>query len=149
VRRGAWLASATALASIAVAGCGGGALSMSELRTQATRVCLVADTATGRIPTPASPNATDPFLRRGIAVLAPELAQLRALKAPSDVADVYSTALLAFSRKLNALKSALHGLDRGADPVSAVQGLQHRLGPIESAEDGAWQALQIPACVNR
>jgi hypothetical protein len=149
VRRGALLAGAVSLASFVVSGCGAGTLSMSDLRTQATHVCVSAQAQTSRIPTPASPAAADAFLRQGVRVLSPELVALRALKPPASIAEVYSTALLAFSRKLGALSGTLNRLGRGADPVGAVQMLEHRLAPIESAEDGAWQALQIPACVNR
>ncbi len=148
MRRGALLACVTALAS-AVGGCGSGQLSMSALRDQATQVCVTAATQTGRIPAPASPAGAGTFLRRGVQALTPELAQLRALKPSSDVADVYSTALLAFSHELSLLSDAVRGLDRGADPVSTIRALQRRLAPLESAEDGAWQALQIPACLNR
>jgi hypothetical protein len=33
--------------------------------------------------------------------------------------------------------------------VSAVETLQQRLTPLEAQEDGAWRALEIPACLNR
>jgi hypothetical protein len=149
LRRRALVAGAGAFAAFVVCGCGGGPLSIGDLRAQATRECLNAQVQTSRIPTPTSPAAADGFLRQGVRVLSPELVALRALKPPSGVADVYSTALLAFSHKLGELNGTVSGLEQGADPVGAMHALQHRLAPIESAEDGAWQTLQIPACLNR
>lgn len=132
-----------------LAGCGSSQLSASDLRTEATRVCVTASQATSRIPNPKSPTDANAFLEQGIAVLRPELAGLKALSPPSDLAQVYGISLHAFSRKLGALDATVRGLDSGADPVTAVQSLQKRLTPLESEEDGAWTALQIPACLNR
>lgn len=139
-----------ALATLAVAGCGGGgALSMAQLRDRATQICGTAARESAAIPAPAVPARTEPFLRRGTTVLGPELEKLHALKPPSDVADVYATAVRAFSLKLEALNRTLRGIERGDDPVGSIKSLQQRLSPIESSEDGAWRALEIPACLNR
>jgi hypothetical protein len=137
------------LALLGLSGCGSKPLSSSQLVTQGTRVCARAGQLTDVIAVPHTPAGTAAFLRRGIAVLTPELVALKALRPPTDVADVYSTAIDSFSQKLAALKATLHDLNRGQDPVAALQGLQRRLAPIESSENGAWQALQLPACLNR
>jgi hypothetical protein len=135
--------------ALAVAGCGSSQLSASDLRTNAMRLCATANQATGRIPSPKSPAGAGTFLKQGIAVMRPELASLEALSPPSDLAQVYGISTHAFAGKLHALDAAVRRLDRGADPVPAVQSLQRRLAPLESEENGAWQALQIPACLNR
>ena len=122
---------------------------MGELRSRATHLCELAGVQTDRIVPPGTPGATITYLRRGAAILTPELKQLRTLQPPTEVADVYSTAMIAFSQKLGALTDAVHRLGRGTDPVAGLQVLQRRLGPLESEENGAWQALQIPACENR
>ena len=98
---------------------------------------------------PVIPAATTAFLTRGVTVLSPELTALRGLKPPADAANAYGTALGEFDAKLGALNHAIYGLGHGGDPVNAIRGLQHQLGHIEAREDGAWRALQIPACVNR
>lgn len=139
------------LAAVLLAGCGGSdRLSDSQLRTQATTICTQATRQTDRIATPTSPAGGMQFVNRGIAVFTPELTKLRLLKPPKDdVADVYQTSLKAFSQKLHALRTAQHEMKTGANPVTAMTALSQRLAPIESAEDGAWQALQVPACLNR
>lgn len=149
-RRSVRMAIAAAAVAGAIAGCGGGSqLSTNSLRNQASRVCRTAVVRTNRIPTPNSPAGTATFLQRGVAVLRPELRRLRSLHPPSDVADVYSTAIDAFSHKLTLLGNAIRGIGRGKDPVIAIKTLQQGLAPTESTEDGAWQALEIPACMNR
>jgi hypothetical protein len=132
-----------------LAACGSDRLSAAGLRTRASGVCDAARKQTNLIPPPGSPAQAAVFLRRGIAFLKPELTGLKALSPPSDEAQVYVTALDAFSHKLAALVQTLNELTGGADPVNAIKQLQQRLSPIEAAENGAWQALEIPSCLNR
>ncbi len=139
------------LAAVLLTGCGGSdRLSDSQLRSQATAICTQASRQTDHIPTPTSPAGGMRFVNRGIAVFTPELTKLRLLKPPKDdVADVYQTSLKAFSQKLHALRAAQREMRTGANPVTAMTALTQRLAPIESSEDGAWHALQVPACLNR
>ncbi len=137
------------VAALAIAGCGGASESVKQLRAQAGRVCTRALDAGALIEAPAIPAGTMAFLRRGIAVLRPELADLRTLRAPSEQAVAYSSALGALARELTILTAMAHDLDRGADPLSAIKTLQRRLAPVEAGEDAAWRTLDVPACVNR
>jgi hypothetical protein len=141
---GMLLAAAVLLAS----GCGSTELSDAQLRAHATRVCRNATIQTDRIPTPTSPAGGAAFLERGIAVLEPEYQRLRALRPPSDLAQVYAIPVSTFSRKLDAMKSAAHRLEHGGDPAITMKTLQRRLAPLESSEQGAWAALQVPACAS-
>jgi hypothetical protein len=142
------LAAVGIVGALVLAGCGSKPLSSGELQTQATRVCTLASQRTNRIRTPASPAGTAVFLRQGIAVLTPALAQLRRLRPPSDVADVYWASVKAFAEKLGFLRAAAHDVAGGQDPVTTMQTLQEQLSPIVSQENGGWQALDIPACIN-
>jgi hypothetical protein len=135
--------------ALAVAGCGGSSESMTRLRAQAGSVCTRALDAGALIRSPAVPASTAAFLRRGIAVLRPELAGLQRLRPPSDQADEYTEAVDELDRELTFLASTVHDLDRGADPVRAIKTLQRRLAPVEAREDAAWRTLDVPACVNR
>lgn len=131
------------------AGCGASELSDTQLRARAGVLCAVANRQTSAIATPHSPAGASAYLSRGIAVLRPELAGLRALKPPSDLAQVYAISITAFSHKLGALRSAMRHIKAGADPAGAFKALQRRLAPLETSENGAWEALQVPACLNR
>ena len=135
-----------ALAALLIVGCGSGSLSSSDLRRQATQICQSARSASNRIPAPRGPAGGATFLRRGIAVLKPELSRLRTLHASGGSASVYSTALGAFSEKLRLLQEAVGALDAGADPVSTFKNLQQQLQPLEGRENEAWRSLEIPAC---
>ena len=146
---GVTLAVALMLGTALLAGCGSKPLSSSQLGLQATRLCQLARLQTDRIPTPSTPAGSALYLKRGIAVMKPELAQLRALRPPSDVADVYAVSVSSFAKKLSYLKATVHDLAGGEDPVIAMRTLQQDLAPVEKQEDGAWQTLQITACVNR
>jgi hypothetical protein len=135
--------------TLAVASCGSSSQSIGRLRGQATRICQGALAQSDRIAAPSLASGTAAFLRRGTYVLGPELAQLRALRPPSDQADTYSAALAAASRQLTILDGTIHQLDGGADPLSLIKTLQRRLAPTESAQDAAWRTLGVPACLSR
>jgi hypothetical protein len=137
------------LAAVLLAGCGGKSLSSGQLQAQASRLCLLANARTDQIPTPGSPDGSAAFLEQGIAVLTPELTRLRALRAPDDVADVYSATVGSFAQKLQYMKKAARDIGDSDDPVSIIKGLQEKLGPLESQENGGWQALELPECVSR
>ncbi len=137
------------VATLAVAGCGGTSPTLAQLRTHASRVCDRALTESARIASPPVPAQTAAFLRRGIDVLGPELAALHRLRAPSRQAGAYSAALGSFARELTILTSTAHDLDRGADALTTIKTLQHRLAPAEADSDAAWRTLGIPACVSR
>ena len=138
-----------AASAVALAGCGSSSLSSSQLHSQATRLCTLAEKRTEAIATPSAPAASAAYLHRGIAVLRPELAALRQLHPPSDVADVYSNTVKTISPKLSYLESTAHRIETGADPVIAMRVLQERIGPLESQENGGWNALELPACLSR
>ena len=140
---------AAVVAALILGGCGSSPLSSSDLHNDATQVCRTVSRLANRIATPTSPAGTEAFLRRGIAALTPELAGLSALHPPSDVADVYTASVKAFGQKLTYLKDALRDLQSGEDPVIALKTLQRELTPVETQENGGWQALQIPACAGR
>ena len=137
------------LAAAAIAGCGGsGRLSSTDLHSQATQICALTGKQTDRIKSPASPAGSAVFLRQGITALTPEVAQLRKLRPPEDAQDVYSTAVNSSAKKLALLRTAAALLARGDDPVSTMQSLEQQLAPVVQQENGAWQSLGIPACVN-
>jgi hypothetical protein len=144
--RGATLAGVVALA---VSGCGSSSPTMPRFRAQATRVCTRALVQGARIAPPPVPAASAAFLRRGIAVLRPELARLRTVRVPSKQAGAYSAALASLGDELAILTATARDLDRGADPLTTVKTLQHRLAPVEANNDAAWRTLGVPACVSR
>jgi hypothetical protein len=140
------------LVLLALAGCGGAAknsLSASDLRTQATRLCTIARKQTDRIATPTGPATAAAFLNRGLAVLDPELKALRQLHPSGDLGQVYATAIDAFAQKVNALRTAAATLAGNGDPVVTMKSLEQQIAPLEGQENGAWLALEIPACLNR
>jgi hypothetical protein len=141
------LAALAALAA-ALTACGSApAPSLVQLRKQGTSVCTRADRSFGRIATPGGEAAGAAFLRHGIAVLGPELRLLRTLTAPAEADDVYQSAISALASELTALKAAIHALARQQDPVIAFKSLEHRMHPLATQANRAWQALEMPACV--
>jgi hypothetical protein len=143
------LAAAAAVLALVVAGCGASnSLSATQLRSRATVTCNLARRRTNQIASPTLPVQGARFLSRGIAALTPELATLTTLRPPAALASDYTRALTASDRELRALRSALNGLKAGNDPVVAIRTLQQQLSPLEVRADGAWRALELPACAN-
>ena len=147
--RARFTARALALALAGCAGCGTTPLSLTQLRSSATQVCQQATKRAQRIPNPASPEAADAFLRRGIGVLRSEFAGLRALRPPNNLADTYRASLDDLSEQVRLLREADQHLAAGADPVMAVRRLQAQLAPLESRADANWRSLEIPACASQ
>jgi hypothetical protein len=135
--------------AVVVAGCGAASPSLARLQAQAAGVCTWTQARSTRIEAPRVPAQTPAFLRRGIAILTPELAGLRRLRAPSEQSGAYATALQSLARERTILSGTVQDLDRGADPLSTIKTLQHRLAPVEADDDAAWRTLGVPACVER
>jgi hypothetical protein len=135
--------------ALAVAGCGTSSSNWSNVRAEVARECTRAQARGAEIKPPAVPSQTAAFLRRGIAVLGPELSALRAVRVPSEQSGPYSTAVGSIARELAILTDTARGLDRGADPLSTIKVLEDRLAPVEVAGDAAWRTLGVPACVAR
>ena len=133
------------LAALALAACGSGGLSPSQLAASANRLCDAANEKMNAISLPETPSAGKRFLSRGIAVLAPEVTELRELGATGT----FRTAVDATGAELAALRSALKGLQAGNDPVTAIKTLDQQLLPLEARANQAWQSLGIRACVSR
>jgi hypothetical protein len=140
------LLAAVLLAAALLGGCGSTALTDTQLRSRAGRVCALATRRTNRIATPTMPTQEASFISRGIVALAPEVVALRRLRAPGGMADDYRDAVEATGAELTALRSTLKGLKAGNDPVVAIKTLQQQLAPAEMKASIAWSALELPAC---
>ncbi len=139
-----------AAAATLMAGCGSiPSPSLIQLRAQGMRICASAGQRFGRIATPRAEAGGEAFLKRGVTVLRPELRQLRTLRTPSEASDVYRSALDAVAQELRALNGTVRALQRQQDPAIAFTTLQQHLGALETQADDAWEALQMPACLER
>ncbi len=130
-------------------GCGSAALSSKDLRANAAAVCGHAAERLSRIAQPASANAALPFLRRGVAVLGPELAALRRLAPPADLSTRYHGTLAEFGAAVQTVRGTIAVLAHGGDAVASFAALEHNLTPIAARENAGWRTLEIAACVSR
>ena len=142
-------AAALACSALLLGGCGSNSLSDKQLRRKAARICVTAQRASASLAAPTDPTKGEPFLQRGIAALAPQIAALHKLNPSGDLADAYGTALRDTDHELALLRRALHGLKAGNDPVVAIKTLQDELGPAEDAAGRAWHEVEVPACAKR
>jgi hypothetical protein len=141
-------AATLACSALLLGGCGSSSLSDKQLRRKAGRICATAQRASASIAAPTDPTKGEPFLQRGIAALAPQVAALHRLSPSSDLTGAYATAVGATDHELALLRSALHGLKAGNDPVVAIKTLQDELGPAEDAAGRAWREVDVPACTS-
>ena len=132
-------------AALTLAACGSLSLTPAQVRSRAARVCVNAANRLDAIHAPTATSGAQAFLRRGIAVLEPEVRELRALHSRGPVA----AAVHAIDGELAALHGTLSGLRAGNDPVVAIKTLQPQLAPLELRVNAAWRALRLPACVSR
>ena len=142
-------ATAAGLAALALAACGSSTASPAQVRSQASAICAHANTRIGRIPTPTNATGALAFLDQGVASLKPEVNQLKRLSVSGDAADVWNDAVSALAQQLAALETTASKIRGGGDPAQAYKSLQRTLAPLETRANGAWQALQIPACAGQ
>ena len=135
------------LAMAVLAGCGSVSASVIDLRHDAGGICRHTNRAFKPLPAIPRQGQTEAFLSAGIVRLRTQLAKLRALAPSRDVADVYRAALSALNQELGALDIAVKAIDRGEDPAIAFKQLKQQLTPLQKQADNAWQALEIPACL--
>jgi hypothetical protein len=133
----------------ALTGCGSSTLSAQGLRADAAVVCERASVRLSRIAQPSSPAAALPFLRRGAAVLGPELTALRRLAPPADLSSRYHATLAEFGSAVQIVRGTTAVLEHGGDAVASFASLEHALTPIVASENAGWRTLQIAACVSR
>jgi hypothetical protein len=133
----------------ALAGCGGSTLSAQGLRSDAAVVCEHASARLSQIAQPSSAVAALPFLRRGAAVLGPELAALRRLAPPADLSSRYHATLAEFGTAVEIVRGTTAVLEHGGDAVASFASLEHELSPIVASENAGWRTLQIAACATR
>ena len=137
---------ACAALALALVGCGGVSLSLSQLRGNATRACQAAATRAQRIPYPSSGAQTTAFLKNSVPVLSDQLSNLRSLTPPANLASKYQISIGALSEQLHLLQQTVVRLDAGAEPLGAIRALQRQLSSSEARGDAAWRELGIPAC---
>ncbi|HEY1522533.1 MAG TPA: hypothetical protein VGF70_05925 [Solirubrobacteraceae bacterium] len=138
------------LALLAVAvltGCGSVSASVIDLRHDAGLICRHTNRAFGPLPALPKQGQAAAFLSAGIERLKRQLTKLRRVGPPHDVADVYQAALAAMGQEIDVLQSAVQAIHRGQDPALAFKALRQQLTPLQSQADNAWQALEIPACL--
>ena len=138
------------LALLAVAvltGCGSVSASVIDLRHDAGLICRRTDRAFGPLPALPAQGHTVAFLDSGLVRLKTELTKLRLVGPPHDVADVYRAALAALGQELEVLRTAAQAINRGEDPALAFKALEQQIRPLRSQANDAWQALEIPACL--
>lgn len=137
------------LCAALVAGCGSSSLSTSDLRNAASTICRSASAGLARVSNPTTPAGAGRFLRQGIRILTPELAQMQTLHTSGQARHELDGAVRAFGRKLTLIRGAERDLGRGEDPLIMIRTLQQQLSPIVAEENGHWAALGIPACLSR
>jgi hypothetical protein len=119
------------------------------LRSQASAICARTAVAAGRVAMPQSTDDGGRFLTAGVAAMRPALAELHALKPPSDLRGSYDDAMRSRAQELALIEGQARAVERGGDAIAAYRTLQTQLEPLTRIEDAAWRALQIPACLPR
>lgn len=136
----------TVVSVLAVSACGSTPLSVSQLRSDATRICQAAAGRGERLPSATSPAGAAAFLRSSAPILRQQLDNLRALTPPSQLAKTYNSAVAELAEQVRLLSATVKRLAAGADPLAAIRSLQQQLSPSEARGDAGWQQLGIPAC---
>jgi len=137
------------LLAVALAACADNSLTAAQLHDRASAVCARTAAATDRIAVPNEPSQGERFLREGLAQLGPAVAQLRALKAPTDVRERYDRAVQLAGQEVALIARHQRAIAAGDDAIDTYRRLDAALEPLLRQENAYWQGLQLDACVRR
>jgi len=137
------------LLALALSACGEASLTTEQLHDRAAAICTRTATATDRIAMPNTPAQADRFLQQGLAELRPATAELRALKAPTDVRERYDRAVQLAGQELALIARHERAIAHGDDVSDTYRHLDAALEPLLRQENAYWRALQLEACVRR
>jgi hypothetical protein len=141
-------------AIVLAAGCGGGgggsnALSASEFRTQADAICQTSkDTIAGLTePTAASTNAqVSAFLAAGLKASDAQIAQLRALDPPSDLAPTVDQALDLLEQRQTRIRAVADRVAAGEDFTKVITQENAQITSLNDRADAKARELGLTVC---
>jgi hypothetical protein len=130
---------------VAASGCGGDdRLSQDEFRQQANAICAKYDTRIKALGSPTSPAEIPDFVRQGVPLLRQGIAELRALKPPSEVQDDYDRMLDETAKAIPAAQSLAEAAEKG--DAAAVQDAIAAAQTANEASDRLATDLGLDSC---
>ena len=141
-------------AIVLAAGCGGGgdgsnALSASEFRTQADAICQTSNDTIAALtePTAASTNAqVSAFLAAGLKASDAQIAQLRALDPPSDLAPTVDQALDLLEQRQTRIRAVADRVAAGEDFTKVITQENAQITSLNDRADAKARELGLTVC---
>jgi hypothetical protein len=137
----------TALAVLALAGCGDG-LSADEYRREAGRICREASRTADRVARPRaqSAGAVAGFLERLVDANERVIGGFEELEPPAELEGPHDELLAENRRGVEVVRGTVRRLRGGGDLGRELQAVQTRLRPVDERADRAAERLGVPAC---
>lgn len=142
-------------AMVFAAGCGGGgddasdSLSASEFRTQADAICQTSKDAIAALPqpTPSSSNAeVSAFLTAGLEASDTQIAKLRALAAPSDLAGTVDETLDLLEQRQTRIRAVADRVAAGEDFETVIDEANEQIDTLNNQADAKAKELGLTVC---
>jgi hypothetical protein len=147
--RSAGLAAVVATAAIAIAGCGGGGdgeLTAEEYRNAADDICRQFEERTDALEEPTSEEGVVAFLEAGLAINREQLAELRDLEPPDDLAEAHDAAMGFLDEQLTGIQEASDRIKDGESPAEVIADLSPRIDEAQEKADERARELGLTVC---
>jgi hypothetical protein len=139
-----------------VAGCGGGgdgsdALSAGEFRTQADAICQTSKDTIAALPqpTPSSTNAeVSAFLTAGLKASDAQIAKLRALDPPSDLAGTVDQELDLLEQRQTRIRAVADRVAAGEDFETVIGEANAKIDGLNNQADAKARELGLTVCAS-
>jgi len=138
-------------AAAAIAGCGGGgdsdgALSAEEFRTQADAICAEANTRLDTLDEPTQADQVLGFLQSGLTVQKEQLAKLKALQPPSDLAGTFDEATGLLDQQTAAIQGAADRIAGGESAEAVIADVDAQIDSLNDQADAKAKELGLEVC---
>ena len=141
----------TLAAATALVACGGDdAMSTSEYRAEAKKICTEADEATENVqePTRATSEAISEYFKRLLEANDRTTKRFEGLEPPKDLEKAHQDALTANSDGVKEVRRVIDELEKGGDPREVLTGAQTRLQDLSKRSGDAARRLGVPECAD-
>jgi hypothetical protein len=134
-------------ASAAVAGCGGGgAMSATDYRKAASKICDDANRRAAAVGRPRNIAGLRGYLDRTLAIVQDDTDRLRALHPPDNLKSGHEAALKAQDAAVQRLRALLHELETSKPPVTELRAALAEVQRRSDEADRRFRAIGLQHC---
>jgi hypothetical protein len=135
---------------VALAGAGSALAvsSPSTYRDQAGVICRSTSSSLKRLKQPTKKADVNSYFKAALPLFERQWESLKKLDPPPVYRFLHAKVVSLEKQQIDGISKLIKEIDGGADPETAFDAIDKKLGPIGDAETAAWKKLHVPACAS-